>query len=479
MERGEAPGEEKKDPALSTEQKTEISRRIEESIEDDDADPNQALARGMGGCQLADATIINNSQKEDQWRSSLQTSDSSGMHGGMSAIGSAGNFAGSPARTVKKDIPMPVTPGQSHFGIHNVVCLSPDRDTSLSKRPSFDSPPTSSNQRNIRIVSPSPKKNSVVERKIDFNINQKSCLQQAQAHQIVLEDHAQQLAAKTLQIGRVFPPEDRRLADPLFAACRKLKMSAEILKTAIESPVSSSIIEQDEEGESLQQQIGLIKFKLGVLALQGALEEVNTTVKALAQHSEYGAAVREKIAALQQAPLGAGDEALLQQAWDVVPSEVIEGLSFPNMFSKTEFYEHEKKFAQNLLQQGQVLTVTTLEEKSPVALARSVFGQCDDRENLKQLGASEQEVNKKLLVLETVVKHIQNQAEDVQEEKDFDFALVALQTANADADIAMNQLKAMLEKVEDHEESWPLDVEIILEKVRQQQSEAGDLTGYK
>lgn len=107
------------------------------------------------------------------------------------------------------------------------------------------------------------------------------------------------------------------------------------------------------------------------------------------------------------------------------------------------------------------------------------FGQCDDRENLKQLGASEQEVNKKLLVLETVVKHIQNQAEDVQEEKDFDFALVALQTANADADIAMNQLKAMLEKVEDHEESWPLDVEIILEKVRQQQSEAGDLTGYK
>ena len=86
IERGEGPAEEKKAPVLSTEQKTAMSRRAEESIEDEETDPSQGLARSMGGCQLSDPTIINSSQKEDQQRSSLQEDENSDTGSGMEGI---------------------------------------------------------------------------------------------------------------------------------------------------------------------------------------------------------------------------------------------------------------------------------------------------------------------------------------------------------------------------------------------------------
>jgi hypothetical protein len=458
MERGEAPGkkgeEQQKFSGLSTEQKTEMARRAEESIEDGDADPSQNLARSMGGCQLGDPTINGSSHGS----SSLQEGENSDTDNDMEGIqprgvNSLNEDAGNNLRTP------PGTPQRakaSNGSQFSLVTPSPGKRTNpilLQAQGGFS-------EGSFNVVSPSPKKRSAIQQASSLTISPQTFLQRAQVHQDLLYNHADEIRKAASSINRIFPPKERQKTDPLLTAARKVEMATEILKTIAESPQPSVSLIEETEQTSLEDQVLPIKFKLGVIALQQAIEDVNTTAEGLVS-DERGTSVQEQLTLLKKYQEEAGSKTALQNAFDEVASSSLNTLSFPTASAKAEFRQQKVEEAQGLLQQGERLMVTTRDEQSPVDLALSIFEECQNCEDLKTLNDAVSEVDQSLLLVEAAQKHLGLNLD----EEEYDFALLALKTANEGAFQAMNQLKQALRSATKHQESWPLDVQTILEKV--------------
>lgn len=460
MERGERSGEEKKGPALSTEQKTAMARRDEESREeDDDASPNQNLARSMGGCQLSDPT--SNGSQYKSGSASLQgweNSDTdSGMEGIQQRVASSLNEAAGTNLTGK----LPETPERSKASTGSQFSLvTPSPGKRANPNPGLFHAQGGFSEGDFNLVSPSPKRGSVTQKPSSLMVSQQAFLQLAREHQAVLNNHADEIRKATSSINRIFPPRERRKTDPLLAASRKVEMATEILKTIAEHPESSISLIKETEKTSLESQVLPIKFKLGVIALQQAIEDVNTAAEALVS-DERGASVKEQLTLLKRYQEDAGSRTALQDAFNEVPSSALNTFSFLTASAKTEFRQQKMEEAQEVLQQGKRLMVTTREEQSPVDLALTIFEECQNHGDLEKLNDVGSEVDKSLLLVEAAQKHLELNLEG----EEHDFALLALKTANEEAFKVIDQLKQTLSNVIKHQESWPLDVQTILEKV--------------
>ena len=246
----------------------------------------------------------------------------------------------------------------------------------------------------------------------------------------------------------------------MLAASHNVEVAIEILKTISEHHEPSISLIEETEKTSLKNQVLPIKFKLGVIALHQAIEDVNTSAEALVS-DERGVSVNEQLTLLKKYQEDAGSRTALQNAFQVVPSSVLNTISFSNTSAKIEFRQQKMEEAHTLLQEGKTLTVTTREEQSPVDLALSIFEECQDQENLDKLNSAAVEVEKNMLLIEASQKNLELSPEG----EEHDFALFAIKTANEEALKSISQLKVVLNKVSRYQESWGLDVQAILSKL--------------
>ncbi|MEI6416738.1 MAG: hypothetical protein WCO92_03360 [Verrucomicrobiota bacterium] len=457
MERGEVPAEEKKAPVLSTEQRTAMSRRAEKSIEDEETDPSQGLERSMRGCQLGDTTIINSSQQDDQQPSSLQEDENSDAGSGMEGIQPRFNEFADNDPTGKPR----ATPEKSKASTASQFAeVTPSPGKRANSNYSFFHAQGGFNEGDFNLVSPSPKRGNAAQKPPSLIISQQEFLQRAQEHQAILSNHAEETRKAASSINAIFPPRERKKTDPLLVASHNVGVAMEVLKAITEHAAPSAAVVGVTGETAPENQALMIKFKLGVMALHQAIEDVNTSAEALVE-DERGSSVNQQLTLLKKYQEDTESATALQNAFQVVPSSVLNTISFSNASAKTEFRQQKIEEAHALLQEGKILTVTNREEQSPVDLALSIFEECQDQENLDKLNSAAVEVEKNMLLIEASQKNLELSPEG----EGHDFALFALKTANEEALKSISQLKVVLNEVSRYQKSWGLDVQAILSKL--------------
>lgn len=428
---------------LSSEEQTAINRRNRGVF--DDGDPNQDLARSLATCQLAEPTIVD-SQAIHTESSALQNTTDSDTDSGMEGMQQSTAFLGTPL-TGASTHKLPSTPDRETKSGSGVSIVTP----SPMKRPAFPNVQGALHEGDFTIVSPSPqKKGSVIQREIDV-IAQQPFLERVQEHQVILEDHANQMMQKVSEINGIFPSREQKKTDSLLAACNNVKIATEILKTTVEYLKPST---DRMKGKASSE--AAIKFKLGVLALHQAIEEVNSAAKDLGGDTEHGPAV---LTILKKYQREAASAPALQNAFHAISFSSSTALSFSTASVKAEFRQEKLEEAQALLHQGEMLMASN--EESPCDLAISIFDECQDQQVSQNLTDVGLEIDKSLLLVEAAKKHVELNLEG----EESDFALLALKTANEEALKGIEQLKKILKSVSKYQESWPLDVHLILEKV--------------
>jgi|GEM_PF-5873840 len=297
--------------------------------------------------------------------------------------------------------------------------------------------------------------------------NLAEALEAIKKHQNILKVQSKQLATSARKIGRVFPPQERKQADPLMAACRELERIGEFLEKINKGSQSSS--SSSSSSSSLQQDsTNLIRFKLGMFALSEKLSEINKMAGQLKGKSEYSTHLGTQadpfiaLGPIQQNI----NNALADAHQPVSSSSSLPGLSFSTENVKREFLQENINQAAALLEQGKKLTVSTRDEESIVSLAAVIFQHSDDSDALKELNNGAEEVAQKLILLDTIQKKVSAPQQSTGGSSMNEFYILALTTAKDDASQAIEQLKCSLQKnIENHQDSWGIEATNILDKI--------------
>jgi len=480
MERGEGPGEEKKAPVLSTEQKTAISRRSEESTEDaeekregDDADPNQGLARGMGGCQLADPTISHGVKKEDQQGSSLQPSGSLGMDDGMSASIPPSSFMGSPQRTAAK-ARVAVTPDEEAriglFGAHNikefpgqVAIVSPSpgkRDLSNFHPGDLMSPigPTKlfGSPSKIKKVDP-----EVQAAKMSEHAEKMAEMQQAVFHGNEILSYAENTKQAILPVYRVFNPKDAKKTDVLTQACRE-RTGAQMAMEMVLEDLKHSLSAKDEDAKmEVSHEDLILKLRLATAAVQETTENVKSVAEGLMGDAQYGDRVNEALTTLRTVHARGAD--LFSAPGSIAQS--------PRVAERSLFFDVDQK---EILQKKIQTAETTLQYAtelipSVVEKAQRVFQECQDEKEMSDYGSNLRALHQQLKAEIALMKVAVHQAKqydveaEVSSEENGHF-LNALNVTMGGVNQVTEQMREIVQHIEGYDEVTMVDVTAVLQK---------------
>lgn len=482
MERGEGPGEEKKGPVLSTEQKTTISRRSEENIEGDDADPNQGLARSMGGCQLGDPTI-SGSQEKDQQPSSLQKGNGSGNDGAMSERIFPRGVMSSPPQRTKKEI-VTVTPGEEthlgQFGAHNIKEFSPPR----SGEPAIVTPSspkrTSSSPLSARHItfegSPikSRRLDEISGRAPVSSISQQE-VQGAVGHAATILQHTEEVINSFFPIYDVVDPSDYKKLEELSQSFNDITSAAtalRLMKDQLEKlhrPLGTrSQFQQEIVGTSSNHADLSLKLRVATAAIQQTIARAHAVAQALTTDDQYGADIDTALnEARGMKPL---TDDLLRQSSMLTQSQSLPvgEPSFTSLEAREDALGQAVDFAKELLEHKNNL----IENAADPAL--TLFGAVNDTQNQDELMQAREKVEAMTIMMGVAIENAQpylsqwhSVATSVPVVGDRSLPVFDTLRVTREATLqALEEMKAIVSRVNQYHESWPLDVPEILKNIK-------------
>ncbi|MBX9578221.1 MAG: hypothetical protein K2W97_07080 [Chthoniobacterales bacterium] len=451
MGRGEGPGEKKKDPDLSTEQKTEMSRRAEESSKDEEADPSDALARSMGGCQLGDTTISHSVQERFQQPSSLQPSGSSGMDDGMSAIIP---FMDSPAGRVGASVS--VTSGEEEqmkqakmgeFGAHtiqevpnfesgkaSIITPSPTK-RSLQLGPTNLNDPQKLFASPAKIIKVDPDAQAA---KMAERAEQRAKIQQAILHGNQIAAYAEATKKAIVPVYRVFKSIDRKKTDPLTSACQDRIAAQMAMKMAVDD--LNDFLSQAEQHSEIRvpDQKLMLKLALATTAIHETTENVKAVAEGFKEDTEYKDAVNGALLELQAVHNG-GSRLFNAIDSHTQPLQLESALAF--------LHADKKEALQTKIQTAEATLQYATELMGPVIdPARRVFSACDGEEKALQCGEellkNYQQLKAEIALMKAAINQAKKhfESEDLSEQDD--------RFVNA-LDVTTDDVSEVVEKIRD------------------------------
>ena len=476
MERGKRPGEEKKGPVFSAEQKTAMSRRGQESIEEEDADSNEDLARSMGRCQLGDSTIRHSFQEKNQQPSSLQEGNGSDNDDSMSerilSDGVAGFF---PQRTRKESVFVtPVEEGQMEqaqmgdFGDRNIQEVSnlgsgkAPIDTPFSAKRA-NSP--SLTDRRITFESPLKLTRSRGMSESEPSSTSQQEVQRAMQHVVIILQHAEDAQNSFFPIYDIVSARDSKKIEGLLNASNDIAFAATALtlvKNELEKLHDDSGISSDQRvtGSSSDRGDLCLKLRVATTAVQKTIERAHAAAEALATDPQYGMAINTALDSTRGMKSLAAD--LLEQASVLIQSQslTVEEPSFPSLEAREDALGQAINSAKEILKYKRNL----IENATNPAV--TLFGALNDAKNQDELMKAHEKVEAMTVMMGVAIEnaepHLSQLSSSSASVPVFGNGSLpvfgTLRVTTEDTTHAIEEMKTITSRVDQYRESWPLDV---------------------